>query len=82
MVLHAAPSPEALMLNPGNKFRALKGNRKGQFATSINKQWCVCFERHDGKVAVMMLDTLVPTSNFKGLQQSNAISPFLMAIFG
>jgi proteic killer suppression protein len=30
MVLHAAPSLEALMLNPGNRFHALKGERKGQ----------------------------------------------------
>ena len=45
MVLHAAPSLEALMLNPGNKFHALKGNRKGQFAISINKQWRVCFDQ-------------------------------------
>jgi len=48
MVLHAAPSLEALMLNPGNKFHALKGDRKGQFAISINKQWRVCFKWHDG----------------------------------
>ena len=29
MVLHAAPSLEALMLNPGNKFHALGGNGRG-----------------------------------------------------
>jgi proteic killer suppression protein len=38
---------DALMLNPGNKFHALKGDRKGQFAISINKQWRVCFEWHE-----------------------------------
>jgi toxin HigB-1 len=48
MVLHAAPSIEALMLNPGNKFHALSGKRKGQFAISINKQWRVCFGWRDG----------------------------------
>jgi len=48
MVLHAAPSLEALMLNPGNKFHALKADRMGQYAISINKQWRVCFEWHDG----------------------------------
>jgi toxin HigB-1 len=48
MVLHAAPSLEALMLNPGNKFHALSGNRKGQYAISVNKQWRVCFEWQDG----------------------------------
>ena len=31
MVLHAAPSIEALMLNPGNKFHALSGDRKRYF---------------------------------------------------
>jgi len=48
MVLHAAPSIEALMLNPGNKFHALMGDRKGHYAISINKQWRVSFEWHDG----------------------------------
>ena len=48
MVLHAAPSLEALMLNPGNKFHSLSGNRKGQYAVSINEQWRICFEWHDG----------------------------------
>ena len=48
MVLHAAPSLEALMHNPGNKFHALKGDRKGLFAISINKQWRVCFKWYDG----------------------------------
>lgn len=48
MVLHAAPSLEALMLNPGNRFQALKGDRKGQYAISINKRWRVCFEWKQG----------------------------------
>ena len=48
MVLHAATSPEALMLNLGNKFHSLKGDRKGQYTISVNKQWRVCFEWHDG----------------------------------
>ena len=48
MVLHAAPGLEALTLNPGNKLHALKGDRKGQHTISINNQWRVCFEWHDG----------------------------------
>jgi len=48
MVLHAASSLDALILNPGNKFHALKEDRKGQFAISINKEWRVCFEFHEG----------------------------------
>lgn len=48
MVLHAAPSIEALMNNPGNHFHALSGNRKGQYAIRVNRQWRVCFEWQDG----------------------------------
>jgi len=46
--MHAAPGLEALMLNPGNKFHALAGDGKGQYAITINKQWRVCFEWRDG----------------------------------
>ncbi len=48
MVLNAAPSLNALMLNPGNRFHALEGDRKGQYAISINMQWRICFEWRDG----------------------------------
>lgn len=48
MVLNAAPSLDALRLNPGNKLHSLKGDRRGQFSISVNKQWRVCFEWHDG----------------------------------
>lgn len=48
MVLNAAPSLEALMLNPGNEFHSLKRDRKGQYTISINEQWRVCFEWHNG----------------------------------
>ena len=48
MVLHAAPSIEASMLNPANRFHALSGDRKGQYALRINEKWCLCFEWHDG----------------------------------
>ena len=48
MVLHAAPSLNALMLNPGNKFHSLSGDRKNQYAISINKQWRLCFAWQDG----------------------------------
>jgi toxin HigB-1 len=48
LVLHAAPSLEALMLNPGNKFHSLGGKRKGQYAVSINEQWRICFEWCEG----------------------------------
>ncbi|MBI4773837.1 MAG: type II toxin-antitoxin system RelE/ParE family toxin [Deltaproteobacteria bacterium] len=48
MVLNAAPSLDALLRNPGNMFHALGGDRKGQYAISINRQWRICFEWHEG----------------------------------
>lgn len=33
---------------PGNRLHSLKGDRKGQYAISINEQWRVCFRFVDG----------------------------------
>ena len=32
---------------PGNRFEALKGDRKGQYSIRINDQWRVCFRWQD-----------------------------------
>ncbi|MCJ7772275.1 MAG: type II toxin-antitoxin system RelE/ParE family toxin [Desulfobacterales bacterium] len=48
MVLHAAPSLQALILNPGNRLHAISENRKGQYAISINNQWRLCFKWDEG----------------------------------
>lgn len=48
MVLHAAPNLEALMINPGNNFHALSGNRKGLYAIRVNKRWRICFQWYEG----------------------------------
>ena len=45
--LEAAVSLEDLAALPGNRFEALKGNRKGQYSIRINDQWRVCFEWPD-----------------------------------
>ena len=29
---------------PGNRFEALKGDRKGQYSIRVNDQWRICFE--------------------------------------
>lgn len=47
MVLHAAPNLKALMINPGNNFHALSGDRKGQYSISVNKRWRICFQWHE-----------------------------------
>ena len=41
--LDAATSTRDLDL-PGNRFEALKGDRKGQYSVRINDQWRICFE--------------------------------------
>jgi proteic killer suppression protein len=42
--LEAAASLKDLAALPGNRFEALKGERKGQYSIRINDQWRVCFE--------------------------------------
>jgi proteic killer suppression protein len=33
---------------PGNRLHALEGDRKGQYAISVNDQWRICFRFVDG----------------------------------
>lgn len=48
---------EDLRMPPGNRLHALKGNRKGQHAISINDQWRVCFRfEEDGAYDVEICD--------------------------
>jgi toxin HigB-1 len=42
--LEAATSILDLAALPGNRFEALRGDRKGQYSIRINDQWRVCFE--------------------------------------
>ena len=37
-----------LLVPPGNRLHALKGDRKGQHAIAVNDQWRVCFRFVDG----------------------------------
>ena len=37
-----------LRIPPGNRLKALKGDRSGQHAIRINDQWRVCFVWGDG----------------------------------
>ncbi len=45
--LEAAQVLEDLAALPGNRFEALKGNRKGQYSIRVNDQWRICFEWPD-----------------------------------
>ncbi len=46
--LEAAVSLADLAALPGNRFEALKGDRKGQYSIRINDQWRICFEWPEG----------------------------------
>ena len=46
--LEAAITLKDLAALPGNRFEALKGNRKGQYSIRVNDQWRICFEWPDG----------------------------------
>ncbi len=42
--LEAAAVLKDLAVLPGNRFEALRGDRKGQFSIRINDRWRICFE--------------------------------------
>jgi proteic killer suppression protein len=46
--LDAAVTLKDLAVLPGNRFEALKGDRKGQYSIRINDQWRICFEWPEG----------------------------------
>ena len=46
--VHYASNLTDLKFPPSNRLHALKGDRKGQHAISINEQWRICFRFHEG----------------------------------
>jgi proteic killer suppression protein len=55
--LNSAASLSDLRAIPGNRFEALKGDRKGQHAIRINDQWRLCFVwTAEGPDAVEIVD--------------------------
>ena len=57
--LDAATSLTDLVALPGNRFEALKGDRKGQYSIRINDRWRICFEwpaGSPGPVSVEIVD--------------------------
>jgi len=46
--LEAAVVLKDLGVLPGNRFEALRGDRKGQYSIRINDKWRVCFEWIEG----------------------------------
>lgn len=57
--LEAATSLKDLAALPGNRFEALRGDRKGQYSIRINDQWRICFgwpDRSPGPSNVEIVD--------------------------
>ena len=55
--LDSISSMEELRVPPGNKLKALTGNRKGQFSIRINDQFRICFKwTENGPVDVEITD--------------------------
>jgi proteic killer suppression protein len=46
--MEAATTIKDLSALPGNRFEALKGDRKGQCSIRINDQWRICFDWLEG----------------------------------
>ncbi|MDE2784609.1 MAG: type II toxin-antitoxin system RelE/ParE family toxin [Gemmatimonadota bacterium] len=49
-MINAAARLGDLRLPPGNRLKALKGDRHGQHSIRINHQWRICFRWSDGEV--------------------------------
>ncbi|MGH8757797.1 MAG: type II toxin-antitoxin system RelE/ParE family toxin [Burkholderiales bacterium] len=48
LYLNQARSLQDLLVPPGNRLEALKGDRKGQHSIRINDQWRLCFRWSEG----------------------------------
>ena len=48
LYLSQARTIRDLLVPPGNKLEALKGDRKGQHSIRINDQWRICFRWAEG----------------------------------
>ncbi|MCY3564402.1 MAG: type II toxin-antitoxin system RelE/ParE family toxin [Acidimicrobiia bacterium] len=48
MILNNAMNLEDLRIPPGNRLKALSGDRAGQHSIRINDQWRICFLWIDG----------------------------------
>jgi proteic killer suppression protein len=55
-MLNAATRLSDLRSPPGNRFEALKGERRGQYSIRVNDQWHICFVWRDGAERVEIVD--------------------------
>ena len=50
LYLSQARTIQDLLVPPGNRLEALKGDRKGQHSIRVNDQWRICFRWANGDV--------------------------------
>jgi proteic killer suppression protein len=55
-MLDAATRLSDLRAPPGNRFEALKGERRGQYSIRVNEQWRICFVWREGAERVEIVD--------------------------
>ena len=48
LYLNQARTLQDLMVPPGNRLEALRGDRKGQHSIRVNDQWRICFRWLEG----------------------------------
>ena len=48
LMLHAATELRHLVVPPGNRLEALKGDRQGLHSVRVNDQWRICFRWRAG----------------------------------
>ena len=48
LYLSQARTLSDLLVPPGNRLEALKGERRGQHSIRVNDQWRICFRWQDG----------------------------------
>jgi len=48
LYLSQARTLQDLLVPPGNRLEALKGNRRGQHSIRVNDQWRICFRWSEG----------------------------------
>jgi proteic killer suppression protein len=47
-MIDASPDLISLRVPPSNRFKLLKGDRKGQYSIRINMKWRICFKWKSG----------------------------------
>lgn len=47
-LINRARTLHDLMVPPGNRLEALRGNREGQWSVRVNDQWRICFRWSEG----------------------------------